>query len=181
MRFILTSILTLVAANFVGANPISIDLPHGVKPQSAGSRSLDSAKPIVGRMTNAKRFAMGLPPLKPKALHRGTRAASARRASTSITPTPDNNHHCNILVKNADDPSVTYGFISPVFNAFSGYGLFQATQAGALEVSFYASFDVLSSGQLDLQADNGPSSTYPYFGAADVFASSDGNLAPGSY
>ncbi|KAG8998884.1 hypothetical protein FRB90_012216 [Tulasnella sp. 427] len=164
-----------MAAQFVAANLISIN-PHGVKLQPVGSRSANSAKPIVGRMTNAKRFAMGLPPLKPNALHRGTRAASARRASTSVAPLIP--HHCNILVTKADDPSVTYGFIAPYFNPSGEYGQFQPAQAGALEVTFYVSPDVLSSAQLDMYADNGPSSSFPYFGAdSDDFGPGSPNAA----
>ncbi|KAG8983041.1 hypothetical protein FRB90_006353 [Tulasnella sp. 427] len=178
MRFLLPSLL-LVAAKLVAANPISINPPPGAKLQPVDSRAVDSDKVIFGRMTNARRFAMGLPPLKPKGPRRGTRAASARRASTSMTPTTDNSRHCNILVKNANNPSITYGYATPSFPAYGVYGAVQGTQAGALEVSFNAP-DAPVSAQLDFYAQNGPSQAYLYVGAVPGVFSTSEDLSPGS-
>ncbi|KAG9016604.1 hypothetical protein FRB90_002843 [Tulasnella sp. 427] len=98
-----------------------------------------------------------------------------------MTPSiSDDRTHCNILVQNAEDPSVTYGFLKPVFNGSGGYGPLQATQAGALEVTFYVPSFVLSAGQLDLHAENGPSQTYPYFGATIASISSSDDFGSGS-
>ncbi|KAG8910074.1 hypothetical protein FRC01_006561, partial [Tulasnella sp. 417] len=52
-------------------------------------------------------------------------------------------------------------------------------QADALEVTFNFSPDDPAPEELDVHADNGPSSTYPYFGTR--FASTSDDLSPGSF
>ncbi|KAG8984693.1 hypothetical protein FRB90_005157 [Tulasnella sp. 427] len=150
MRLATTSLVTLLTVIVVSAGGLSAE---------SSSDGIQHAN--VGRMTNAKRLAMGLPPLKPKSLRRGTRAASARRSSTS--PVPPTLHGCNIQAKWTSDGSFI-GYLSPTLDSRGRYGAFQATQAGALEVQFYAQDDECSD-ELDLVAVNGPNSAYPYVGA----------------
>ncbi|KAJ7461212.1 hypothetical protein FB451DRAFT_490584 [Mycena latifolia] len=119
-------------------------------------------------LTNAKRFALGLPPLKPR------RRGSAARAASS--PLPPVTQTCNIFAKGTD--GTDYGYISPVWNGFGEYGTFQSAQAGALEVSFSSSPD--SRSQLGLTATNGPSAGVPFFGAISGFASSSDDFGAGS-
>ncbi|KAG8919366.1 hypothetical protein FRC01_001319, partial [Tulasnella sp. 417] len=134
----------------VGALPTKNDYPS-INPDPSTielkniPRSSGSMKP---KMTNAQRFSMNLPPLKPK-LRRGTRALSARQSNTS--PRPRTTQRCNILVTNADNGN-TLGYINPVWSIFGEYGLLQSTQAGALEVSFSYPQDDLSPAQLDITA-----------------------------
>ncbi|KAG8923232.1 hypothetical protein FRC01_013036 [Tulasnella sp. 417] len=173
--------IVAVAAVIVGALPTKNDYPS-INPDPSTielkkiPRSSGSMKP---KMTNAQRFSMNLPPLKPK-LRRGTRVVSGRQSNTS--PRPRTTQRCNILVTDADDGSI-FGYIRPVWSIFGEYGLLQSTQAGALEVSFSYLQDDLSPAQLDITAVNGPSSVYPLFGAS-MGPFPDGaslNLGPGSF
>ncbi|KAG8964354.1 hypothetical protein FRC00_002663 [Tulasnella sp. 408] len=190
MRLTLSSLFVLAAAAVATADNVSVNPPlDSLKPHPI-TPSVDSVKPIVGRMTNAKRLAMNLPPLKPKAIRRGmrsaklystyqldmiintstgTRAASAPRSNTSMLPPVP--HTCNLLVKNSDGS--TRGYVSRVWRLYGEYGI-QTNQADSLEVTFYASPDDPSPVELDLSANNGPSPAYPFVGA-----NSD-NLGPGS-
>ncbi|KAG8965098.1 hypothetical protein FRC00_011019 [Tulasnella sp. 408] len=163
MRLTLSLLLLLATAAVATADNVSLNPPlDSFKPLPI-TPSADSVRPIVGRMTNAKRLSLHLPPLKPKAIRRGTRAASAPRSNTSMLPPVP--HTCNLLVKNADGS--TRGYVSPVWNAFGEYGI-QTNQAGSLEVTFYASPDDPSPVELDLSANNGPSSAYPFVGASNT-------------
>ncbi|KIO30742.1 hypothetical protein M407DRAFT_20269 [Tulasnella calospora MUT 4182] len=166
MCSIISSLFFLATVAVVAVDGIPIDPPtDGFKLDSITPS--DSARPIVGRMTNAKRLAMGLPPLKPKALRRGTRAASARRSATSMLPPIL--HKCNILVKNAVDGS-SFGYLAPAPGGINDYyGVFQQSQAGSLEVSFYTSPDDPSPSELDFFAENAPDPSSPYFGAHMFF------------
>lgn len=184
MRFALTSFVALSTAALAVAqpsrraapnfNPIHVDLT--AIPGTPGA----PAEPL----TNAKRFAMNLPPARPKAHRRrphgvaprgGSRVASAPRAATS--PLPPVSAKCNIRATGTDGKD--FGFISPVWNGFGEYGQFQTSPDSALEVSFSYSPD--SPSQIDMIATNGPSATYPFFGAIDGFASTDDNFGPGNY
>jgi len=134
----------------------------------------------VERLTNSKRFALGLPPLKPKAHRRagpgigGTHVQAAARALTSQVPPVT--AQCNILA--TDSNGNVIGFISPSWNGFGEYGTFQGSSAGALVLSF--SYIPGSSSNLDCTAVNSPSGAYPFFGAIDGFGSDTDDLAPGN-
>ncbi|KAJ6527852.1 hypothetical protein DFH09DRAFT_1186257 [Mycena vulgaris] len=120
-------------------------------------------------LTNAKRLALGLPPLKPR-----RRGMAARAASSPLPPVTQT---CNIRAQGTD--GTDFGFISPVWNGFGEYGTFQSAQDGALVVSF--SYSANSPTQIDFTATNGPSATFPFMGATDGFASDSPNFAVGSY
>ncbi|KAG8908706.1 hypothetical protein FRC01_007279 [Tulasnella sp. 417] len=157
MRLGIASLLILSAVALVTADDIYLNPPLDTFKPHPITSPVGAAKPIVGRMTNAKRLAMNLPPLKPKVLKRGTPAASAPRSGHSqLPPCP------------------------PVWNEFGEYGIVQENQAGALKVTFTASPDGPSD-TLDFVADNGPSTSYPYLGGVVGFASTSDNLGPGSY
>ncbi|KAG9081977.1 hypothetical protein FRC07_014362, partial [Ceratobasidium sp. 392] len=140
MRFTLTSFAAIAAATLAYAQPHAragksinpnIDEIPGVMDWSS------IAAPAPEPNTNAKRFAMHLPPLSPRARHHhpqraaphrlGTRVQAAPRAQTS--PLPPVNQECNILVKTEDE---ILGYLAPYFNAFGEYGKFQPDQDGAL-------------------------------------------------
>ncbi|CAE6508047.1 unnamed protein product [Rhizoctonia solani] len=188
MRFSISSFLTLlVAASTIAAQPtkrlVSINPPQNLR---VNLTALPPAE--VGPITNAKRFAQGLPPLNPakRRPHRGgphhngvypqegTRVAFAPRAEASVSP--PTNVKCNILVKTSG--GLALGYISPVFNDFGEYGAPQSSQAGALEVSFSSSGS--ASGQLDFLATNNADTinSFPYLSAAVGYMSSDDNLGP---
>lgn len=76
---------------------------------------------------------------------------------------PRIHHKCNILVKNAADGS-TRGYLSRTRADF-GYGVFQESQEGSLEVSFDTSSDDLSPSELDFFAENALDPSAPYIGA----------------
>ena len=69
---------------------------------------------------------------------------------------------CNILAKTAD---TTLGYLTPNLNGFGEYGLFQAGQADALEVSI--TYVPGSDASVDLVPTNGPTAAYPYVGAGE--------------
>ncbi|KAG9047514.1 hypothetical protein FS837_002099 [Tulasnella sp. UAMH 9824] len=138
MRLTPSSLFVLATAALVTADNASVNPPLESFKPIPRTPFANSVKPIVGRMTNAKRFAMKLPPPKPKAIKRGS-----------------------------------------------------------LEVTFYASPDDPSPVELDLSANNGPSSAYPFVGASKYitttsreyysksslavgFFSNSDNLGPGS-
>ncbi|KIO21384.1 hypothetical protein M407DRAFT_245478 [Tulasnella calospora MUT 4182] len=175
MRLTFSSLFIFAIAALVSADGVSFNPPSDTLKPIPITSTTNSVRPIVGRMTNARRLAMGLLPLKPKASRHGTRAASAPRSNPSMSPPVPTG--CNILVKSATE---TFGYIKPQWNGFGEYGVFQADQAGALEVTFNASPDVASA-ELDFTVINTPSTTYPYFGAISGFASQSNDFGPGSY
>jgi len=140
--------------------------------------------PNTGPITNAKRFAMHLPPITPKALRRRlhevprapTRVQAAPRSESS--PLPPSTTKCNILAKTVDGSTI--GFLSAAFNRFGEYGSFQGSQDGALVASF-SNTPGASSSQMDMYVENSPSSTYPFLGAIDGFSATDNDLGQGSY
>ncbi|KAG8923231.1 hypothetical protein FRC01_013035 [Tulasnella sp. 417] len=144
--------LVAVAAAIVGALPTKNDYPS-VNPDTSTiepkniPRSSGSMKP---KMTNAQRFRMNLPPLKPK-LRRGTRVVSGHKDVTYLQQTRT---------------TATY----LVLSARSG-----------LPMENMALYNPPK--MLDITAVNGPSASYPFFGAA-MGPVSDGaslNLGPGSF
>ncbi|KAG8693586.1 hypothetical protein FRC11_002803, partial [Ceratobasidium sp. 423] len=186
MRFSISSFFTLaVAATAVVAQPakraVSVNPPHRLN-QHVDLTALPPAQ--VGPVTNAKRFAQGLPPLPIKrrggphndgAYHReGTRVAAAPRAETSSTP--PTNTKCNILAKTSD--GATLGYISAAFNDFGEYGTPQGSQAGALEISFPQG----STSQVSFVAASAPDAinSFPYLSAAVGYMSDGDDLGSGS-
>ncbi|KAG9079582.1 hypothetical protein FRC06_007641 [Ceratobasidium sp. 370] len=136
-----------------------------------------------GPDTNAKRFAMNLPPLAPRVPHRhpqraaphrlGSRVRAAPRAQAFLSPLL--NQKCNILVKSATE---VFGYISPSFNGFGEYGPCVPDQASALEVSFSYSLD--SPSRIDLTTANSQAPTLPFMGGISGFASTSDDFGPGS-
>jgi len=190
MHFALASFAAVAAATLVTAQPrareaLSFNPPDVPKVEW---KAIVAAPAPVEQITNAKRFELKMPPLKPKAHRRsphrggphrdhpkGTRVQSAPRAATS--PLPPAAKKCNIKATGTD--GTDFGFIAPVWNGFGEYGQFQSVQDGALEVSFSYSPD--SASQLDMTATNSPSGGYPFFGAIVGYASTDDNFSVGSY
>ncbi|KAG9077512.1 hypothetical protein FRC06_008871, partial [Ceratobasidium sp. 370] len=82
---------------------------------------------------------------------------------------------CNIFV---ESDSEYYGYISPTFNRFGEYGIFQPFQNGSLEVSITYRPD--ASAKVEFFATNGPAASYPYVGGITGFSSKGGNIGPGS-
>ncbi|CAE6436450.1 unnamed protein product [Rhizoctonia solani] len=191
MRFSVSSLLTLViAATAVAAQPgkraPSLNPPlstlHEVKWEELPPAPIEA-------LTNAKRFARGLPPLNPRrrnpnrgvdhgAVHarRATPVASAPRSETS--PVARTLNKCKILVKNTSTGQ-ELGYISKNWNKYAEYGPLESSQDNALEVSFSASPDTRTD-RIDLLATNGKSPAHPFLGAAVGYGSSDENLGAGS-
>ncbi|KAG9118920.1 hypothetical protein FRC07_006309 [Ceratobasidium sp. 392] len=187
MRLTLAVFVALTAATAVSAQPRvrtikAINPDRNSIPGVADWGNVPAPAPVVPS-TNAKRFAMSLPPLAPRA-HRqhphraaphrlGTRVQAAPRSQVSAQPPVD--LKCNVLVTAFGH---SYGYLSPAFNDFGEYGLFQSNTTEALVLSF--SYSRASPKQLDAVVTNGPAATtYPYFGAAVGFASRDSSLGPG--
>ncbi|KAJ7461162.1 hypothetical protein FB451DRAFT_1181503 [Mycena latifolia] len=123
-------------------------------------------------LTNAKRLALGLPLLKP---HRRVPTPGTDAPTTS--PLPPVTTIVNVHARGTD--GTDFGYLSPVWNGFGEYGAFQSTQEGSLQLTFSYSPDGPS--QISITATNGPSATYPFFGAIAGFASDSDDFGPGSY
>ncbi|KAJ1305346.1 hypothetical protein OPQ81_000362 [Rhizoctonia solani] len=186
MRFSLSSLLTLAAAaTAVVAHPSKRGL--SLNPPKDFLREVkweELAPAPIMPVTNSKRFAQGLPPLRPRrrnphggVVHarQGTRVASAPRSETS--PVPPSSAKCHILVKIAATGE-SLGYVSPNWNDFAEYGPLQNTQDGALQVAFSYSSD--SAKQLDLMVTNAKSAAYPFLGASAGYGSSDENIGSGN-
>ncbi|CAE6435749.1 unnamed protein product [Rhizoctonia solani] len=191
MRFSVSSLLTLVvAATAVVAQPARRGLRLNPPKDTLHEVKWGELAPApIEGITNAKRFAQGLPPLRPKrrnpnrgvhhgAVHarQGTRVASAPRSETS--PSVPTSTKCNILVKNSSTGQ-ELGYISKEWNSYAEYGPLQGSQDDALEVSFSASPDTPTS-QIDLVTTNGKSAAHPFLGAAVGYGADDANIGHGS-
>ncbi|KAJ7896498.1 hypothetical protein B0H13DRAFT_1885117 [Mycena leptocephala] len=130
----------------------------------------DITTPAPEPLTNAQRFAIGLPPLTPRRLGMQVwpRAVSS--------PLPPVTQTCIISVTGID--GTDYGFVKPQWNGFGEYGV-QATKEGALEILFTYSPD--SPNSINLQATNGQSAARPLMGAVSGFASTSNEFSAGSY
>ncbi|CEL53637.1 hypothetical protein RSOLAG1IB_06492 [Rhizoctonia solani AG-1 IB] len=185
MRFNFSSLLTIAAAaTTVLAHPSKRAQELNPPPSVLKHTEWDKLTPAsVETVTNAKRFAQGLPPLNPRrrnpnrSVHRavaharGTRVITAPRSETS--PSVPISEKCNILVKKAGTEE-NLGFVSPEWNRFAEYGPLQGAQDGSLEVAMSYSSD--SHKQLDLLTTNGKSAHHPFFGASSGYGSSDDDL-----
>ncbi|KDR77103.1 hypothetical protein GALMADRAFT_246294 [Galerina marginata CBS 339.88] len=121
-------------------------------------------------MTNARRFAAGLPPLPPK--RRATATTPAHRPSPSAVP-PSSPSQAYIEVREATT-RMSLGFISSKYNAFGEGGLTthpNDRMAFALPAP---------GGPMSLTTINGPNAKYPVFGGIKGFSSSDANIGPAS-
>ncbi|KAG8922872.1 hypothetical protein FRC01_013502 [Tulasnella sp. 417] len=167
-----SSLLILSPAAIAAVNGMPLEpQTDGLNPTTTTRGN--SAELTPDRMTNAQRFAMGLPPLKPKTLRRGTRTRQGRgRGGASMLPVVP--RRCNILVEDTDE-GTRLGYLKPEINSDGFYGAFQPNQANALEVSFStpAGEDGWTTG-LNLFVENAPDSSKPYLGGG-VFYSQDGN------
>ncbi|KAG8793076.1 hypothetical protein FRC12_003942 [Ceratobasidium sp. 428] len=170
MRFAFASFAAIVAATLALAQPRT-RASKSINPDTSVAHDVDwdSLPPASEPNTNAKRFAMNLPPLSPKsrrhpqraAPHRlGTRVQTAPRAQTS--PEPPVTQTCYMLTE--------FGYLSPKFNIFGEYGQFQASPDGAMQVQYVYSPD--SPSQMSGRVINDPSTgTFPWFGGVVGFAS----------
>ncbi|KAG8926453.1 hypothetical protein FRC01_008844, partial [Tulasnella sp. 417] len=151
----------------------------GLRPDPTITRG-DSAELTSGHMTNAKRFAMGLPPLKPKTLRRGTRTRQTRgRGGASMLPAVP--RRCNILVKDADE-GTSFGYLKPEITSEGFYGAFQDSQANALEVSFSTPAGDDLTTQLDLFVENAPIPSKSWLGAGlCIWLDGDPEIHAGSW
>lgn len=177
MRFVVFALVAAVTALAQGPRPLN---PPSLSPNFHG---WDAAPVERIPTTNAERFARGLPPLSPKSRRRhhahlaATRVRSAPRSETS--PGIPVLASCNILVSSTDGTPL--GYVSPSWNDYGEYGALQATQTGALVVSF--SYPVNSPYQLTLVAMNSPSANYPNFGAVAGYSAdqNEPKFGPGEY
>ncbi|KAG8772454.1 hypothetical protein FRC12_003071 [Ceratobasidium sp. 428] len=179
MRFAFASFTAIVAATLAFAQPRT-RATKSINPDVSVAHDVDwdSLPPASEPNTNAKRFAMNLPPLSPKsrrhpqraAPHRlGTRVRTAPRAQTS--PEPPVTQTCYMLTN--------FGYLSPKLNVFGEYGQFQDGQDGAMQVRFVHQPDSFS--QMSGQVMNDPTTgTFPYLGGAVGFASDSDDFHPGS-
>ncbi|QRV93407.1 hypothetical protein RhiJN_21425 [Ceratobasidium sp. AG-Ba] len=119
--------------------------------------------------TNAKRFALGMPPLKPKL--RRTRVASAPRAQTS--PTPPTQVSCNVLATFLN--GTTFGYLSRSFSTNHTYYAFEHSTDDALLVSFSYTDDDYH--QISLTTNGPQNQRYPYLGGVLAPESVDNNLS----
>ncbi|KAJ6550986.1 hypothetical protein DFH09DRAFT_1499577 [Mycena vulgaris] len=171
MHLLSTTVAVLAAATLASAvgTPTRRAMSFNPAPEDLVNDPATVSARAPQALTNAKRLALGMPPLKPR-----RRGGAARAANSPAVPIPQT---CNIRAQGTD--GTDFGFISPVWNGFGEYGTFQSAQDGALEVSFSYSAD--SSTQIGFTATNGPSATFPLMGAIDGFASDSPDFAVGSY
>jgi len=175
MRFALNLIAALAVATTALAQPSRRAL--SLNPDASVVHPIDDV-PNTGPITNAKRFAMHLPPITPRTLRRPhsrtpTRVHGAPRSESS--PLPPSVAKCNILAKTADGNSL--GFVAAAFNKYGEYGLFQGSPDGALEVMFTG----VSGSRLDMYANNSPSTSHPFVGAISGFSAPDDDFSHGSW
>lgn len=189
MRFGISSLITFAIAAHAAATQ-STGAIRSINPPLSVVRNVDFASlpPAPESATNAKRFAQGLPPMRPRsrkhragsqrdvAYHKqGTRVGSAPRSEAS--PSLPVQQKCNMLAKAG---SGTIGYLSRQLNIFGEYGTFQPNQDGALEISF--TYTPGSAAPLDMRPDNGVTQAFPYVGGV-ISAPSDlgsNNFGPGT-
>ncbi|KAG8743824.1 hypothetical protein FRC10_011372 [Ceratobasidium sp. 414] len=193
MRFTFTSLAALATAALalaqsgIHAGP-SINPDLNVTRDFPGWDAVPAPSPAK-TATNARRLTADLPSPnsrvqrpRPRRVvpHRfvmgmvaGTRVRGAPQAV--IAPPPRITQKCNIFV---ESDSEYYGYISPTFNRFGEYGVFQPSQNGSLEVSITYRPD--APGKIEFLATNGPVASYPYVGGITGFSSKGGNIGRGS-
>ncbi|KAG8683207.1 hypothetical protein FRC08_014469 [Ceratobasidium sp. 394] len=189
MRFTFTSLAALAAATLALARSgihagSSINPDLNVTRDFPGWDAVPASSPAE-MATNARRLTADLPSPNSRALrprprprrvvpHRfGTRVRGAPQAV--LAPPPRITQKCNIFV---ESDSEYYGYISPTFNQFGEYGIFQPSQNGSLEVSITYQPD--APGKIEFLATNGPAASYPYVGGITGFSSRGGSIGRGS-
>ncbi|KAG9093266.1 hypothetical protein FRC07_011496, partial [Ceratobasidium sp. 392] len=190
MRFTFTSLAALATATLALAQSAihaapSINPDLNVTKDFPGWGAVPApSTPSETATTNARRYTADLPSPKPRAQHSHTRRAPPHRFGTRVrgapgqavfAPPPRITQKCNIWV---ESDTQYYGYISPTFNRFGEYGVFQPTQNGSLEVSITYRPD--APGKIEFLATNGPVASYPYIGGITGFSSEDGNIGVGS-
>ncbi|KAJ6511228.1 hypothetical protein DFH09DRAFT_1100451 [Mycena vulgaris] len=129
------------------------------------ARQPRSAPPPAPR-TNAKRLALGLPPLPPGRRDIKLARTAAYALSPRQSPPPPTIKHCNLRVKT--DAQVDMGFLAATFNNYNQYGIFTTTQSAALE--------------LDMKPVNGPSDNlYPAVGGIVPYGATGALTGSGEY
>ncbi|KAJ7899699.1 hypothetical protein B0H13DRAFT_2664277 [Mycena leptocephala] len=129
-------------------------------PRLLRPRNLNTADMQVdanGRLlTNAKRLAIGLPPLPPR--RRATTAARAVLPRSSAVPVTQT---CNLMLTDSNGES--QGYVSGTDNGYGEFYILSA-QTNALAVSFTYTPGSTPATQLNLLIANNPNPTYPFFG-----------------
>ncbi|KAF8895880.1 hypothetical protein CPB84DRAFT_1245091 [Gymnopilus junonius] len=122
-------------------------------------------------MTNAKRFAAGLPPLPPHRKPLGQRTKTARSASASTVPgTPSNIE----ILDSASKASL--GFLSSRYNSFGEASLATDTDPNNRMVIITPP----NGGPVDVQTVNGPNALYPFLGGIKDVTSPNNMIGPTS-
>ncbi|KAJ7100943.1 hypothetical protein B0H15DRAFT_944235 [Mycena belliarum] len=171
MHLVPTLIHALTTATLAAAvTPTRRSLPLSLNPtpQDLSNVTTGVSMRAPQALTNAKRLALGLPLLKPH-----------RRVTAPPTSSPLPPVHQRCIVRAVGTDNTDFGYLSPLWNAFNEYGLFQASPDGALELAF--SYPPGSPSQISITAANGPSAVYPFFGAIVAFYSTSNDFDLGSY
>ncbi|KAJ7100939.1 hypothetical protein B0H15DRAFT_944231 [Mycena belliarum] len=171
MHLVPTLIHALTTATLAAAvTPTRRSLPLSLNPtpQDLSNVTTGVSMRAPQALTNAKRLALGLPLLRPH------RRITAPPTSSPLPPVPQ---RCNIRAVGTDNTD--FGYLSPLWNGFGEYGMFQASPDGALELAF--SYSPGSPSQISITAANGPSAMYSFFGAIVGFASTSNDFGLGSY
>ncbi|KAG8917236.1 hypothetical protein FRC01_002589 [Tulasnella sp. 417] len=152
-----SSLLILSSAAIAAVNGMPLELPtDGLKPDRTTTTRGNSGELTSSPMTNAQRFAMASPPSS----QRHFDVVQERdRPEASMLPAV----RCNILVEDADN-GISFGYLKPEHTFGGFYGVFQQSQANALEVSFSTPPGDDLATQLDLFVENAPIPRQPYLG-----------------
>ncbi|KAG8722998.1 hypothetical protein FRC12_005931 [Ceratobasidium sp. 428] len=189
MRFTFTSLAALATATVALAQSAihtgpSINPDLNVTKNFPGWDAVPASTPSQSATPNVRRYTADLPSPESRARQRphrrraaphrfGTRVRGAPQAV--LAPPPRITQKCNIWV---ESDTQYYGYLSPTFNRFGEYGVFQPTQNGSLEVSI--SYRPDTPGRIEFLATNGPVASYPYIGGITGFSSKGGDIGPGS-
>jgi hypothetical protein len=166
-KTILLSLLAATVSSTVSASAIyareagSLELPGSSIPE------LVQVVPPTPTLTNAKRMALGMPPLPPVRRGHGRRHGDPAPSPVALRG--------RIAVNDAKT-GASHGFIGEELDSTHHFGV--ADDANALLFRFSVPAGSQTSGQLDITSDATYSGSWPYMGG--ILNSDDQNLKPGS-